>query len=107
VTTEDIVIKHTQPLRIAEVTAVAPGPGPDNVGPIFRRLIPQVLAVLDRNGLTPGMSVATTRTCATTAVPWYMPGLRSTTTRPSPTTTALPSLTCPSSRSPVSCITAR
>jgi DNA-binding transcriptional MerR regulator len=57
VTTQDIVIKHTQPLRIAEVTAVAPGPGPDNVGPIFQRLIPQVLAVLDRNGLTPGMSV--------------------------------------------------
>ena len=57
VTTQDIAIKHTQPLRIAELTAVAPGPGPDQVGPVFRRLVPRVLAVLDRSGLTPGMSV--------------------------------------------------
>jgi DNA-binding transcriptional MerR regulator len=57
VTTQDVAIKHTQPLRIVEMTAIAPGPGPGTVGPVFRRLVPQVLAVLDRNRLTPGMSV--------------------------------------------------
>jgi hypothetical protein len=44
-------------LSVVEMTAIAPGPGPGQVGPVFRRLVPQVLAVLDRDGLTPGMSV--------------------------------------------------
>lgn len=32
VTTQDVGIKHTQPLRIVEMTAIAPGPGPGTVG---------------------------------------------------------------------------
>ncbi len=56
-TTQDIVIKSTKPLRIAEASAMAVGPGPTSVGPIFRELVPQVLRVLKHCSVRPGMSV--------------------------------------------------
>ncbi len=57
ITTHDIVIKSSQPLRIAEASAMASRPGPSSVGPIFRELGPQVLRVLKHCGIRPGMSV--------------------------------------------------
>jgi DNA-binding transcriptional MerR regulator len=54
----DIVIKQTQPLRVAEATGVAPGFGHENLGPVFGRLLPEVLAHLERSRARPGISVA-------------------------------------------------
>lgn len=57
VSTQDVAIKRSQPLRIIQASATAPGPGPAKVGPIFRVLTEQVLAVLQRSGVEPGMSI--------------------------------------------------
>jgi DNA-binding transcriptional MerR regulator len=54
----NIVVKTTEPLRIAEASATAPGFGSENLGPVFGRLLPEVLAHLDRAGARPGISVA-------------------------------------------------
>jgi DNA-binding transcriptional MerR regulator len=56
--THDIVLKSTQPLCIAEAADTAPGFGPENLGPAFMRLVPEVLASLERAGARPGMMVA-------------------------------------------------
>jgi effector-binding domain-containing protein len=56
--THDIVLKTTAPVRIAEAVGVAPGFGQDNLGPLFARLVPEVLAHLDAAGARPGLSVA-------------------------------------------------
>jgi effector-binding domain-containing protein len=58
VPTHDIVLKSTQPLRIDEAADTAPGFGSENLGPVFARLLPEVLAHLERAGARPGMSVA-------------------------------------------------
>jgi DNA-binding transcriptional MerR regulator len=39
---QDIVIKHTQPLRVAEAVGTAPGFGHENLGPVFGHLLPEV-----------------------------------------------------------------
>jgi len=54
----DIVIKHTQPLRIAEATANAAGFGPEHLGPVFATLVPAVAGHLGSIGTAPGMAVA-------------------------------------------------
>ena len=54
----DIVVKHTQPIRIAEAVGTAVGFGNENLGPVFAELLPEVLAELGRAGVHPGMSVA-------------------------------------------------
>jgi DNA-binding transcriptional MerR regulator len=54
----NIVVKTTEPLRIAEAAGTAPGFGSENLGPVFGRLLPEVLAHLDRAGARPGISVA-------------------------------------------------
>jgi effector-binding domain-containing protein len=54
----DIVLKMTDPLRIAEAVGVAPGFGHENLAPVFGRLLPEVLAHLDAAGARPRMSVA-------------------------------------------------
>jgi DNA-binding transcriptional MerR regulator/predicted transcriptional regulator YdeE len=54
----DIVVKHTQPVRIAEAVGTAVGFGNENLGPVFARLLPEVLAQLGQAGIRPGMSVA-------------------------------------------------
>jgi DNA-binding transcriptional MerR regulator len=56
--TQDIVIKRTQPLRIAEAVGTAPGFGHDNLGPVFALVLPEVLTYLARVGARPGISVA-------------------------------------------------
>jgi DNA-binding transcriptional MerR regulator len=55
---QDIVIKQTQPLRMAEAAATAPGFGHENLGPVFGRLLPAVLAHVEGVGAKPGISVA-------------------------------------------------
>ena len=39
----DVAIKMTEPVRVAEVTGVAPGFGQENLDPVFQRLIPELL----------------------------------------------------------------
>jgi len=52
----DIVIKHTQPIRVAQSSAG--GLTHDDIGPAFARLLPQVVAHLEAAGAKPGISVA-------------------------------------------------
>jgi DNA-binding transcriptional MerR regulator len=56
--TYDIVLKTTDPLRIAEAVGEAPGFGHENLGPVFGRLVPEVLAQIDASGAEPGLMVA-------------------------------------------------
>jgi DNA-binding transcriptional MerR regulator len=53
----DVVVKETQPLRIAEATTTAPGFGP-MLGDAFARLYPRVIAHLGQAGARPGLCVA-------------------------------------------------
>jgi DNA-binding transcriptional MerR regulator len=55
---QDIVIKRTLPVRIAEAEATAPGFGHENLGPVFGRLLPEVVGHLAQAGARPGISVA-------------------------------------------------
>jgi DNA-binding transcriptional MerR regulator len=54
----DIVVKQTEPLRMAETTGTAPGYGHDNIGPVFKDRLPAVWLRLHDAGVTPGKSVA-------------------------------------------------
>jgi DNA-binding transcriptional MerR regulator len=54
----DVAIKTTDPVRVAEASATAPGFGSDNLGPAFERLIPHVLTHLERTGVKPGIQIA-------------------------------------------------
>lgn len=58
VNVRDIVVKQTQPIRLAVATGTAPGYGHANIGPIFERLLPKVLAHLQKAGARPGISAA-------------------------------------------------
>jgi DNA-binding transcriptional MerR regulator len=53
----DVVVKSTDPLRVAEAVGTAAGFGPD-LGDIFERLYPQVGTHLARAGVRPGIGVA-------------------------------------------------
>lgn len=55
---QDIVVKSTQPLRVAAATGSAPGFGSENLGPVFGELYPRVLTHLERAGARPGLCVA-------------------------------------------------
>jgi effector-binding domain-containing protein len=54
----DVAIKTTEPIRIAEASTTAPGFGHDNLNPAFERLVPKVLEHLERAGSPPGIMVA-------------------------------------------------
>ena len=54
----DFVIKQTEPVRIAETTSAAPSFGPENIGPVFDRKLPDVWAHLHNAGVQPGVTVA-------------------------------------------------
>jgi DNA-binding transcriptional MerR regulator len=54
---QDIVVKRSEPIRLAEAVGTAPGYGAENLGPLFARLLPQVLAHLERAGARSGISV--------------------------------------------------
>ena len=53
----DVVIKQAEPIRLAEAVGTAPGYGSENLGPLFARLLPEVLEHLTRVGAKPGISV--------------------------------------------------
>jgi DNA-binding transcriptional MerR regulator/predicted transcriptional regulator YdeE len=54
----DVVVKTTDPVRIAEASDVAPGFGHENLSPLFHRLVPRVLAHLAATSARPGILVA-------------------------------------------------
>src|SRR6476646_10537437 len=56
--TYDIVLKKTDPLRLAEAVGAAPGFGFVNLNPVFQRLVPEVLGRIDESGARPGLFVA-------------------------------------------------
>jgi DNA-binding transcriptional MerR regulator len=53
---QDVVIKQTQPIRVAQATAA--GLTHDDIGAAFGRLMPEVIDHLESAGATPGISVA-------------------------------------------------
>jgi effector-binding domain-containing protein len=53
----DVVIKSTAPVRIADISGVAPGFG-DSLKPLFEQLVPKVLGRLAESGAGPGIMVA-------------------------------------------------
>ena len=53
---QDVVIKHTQPIRVASATAG--GLTHADIGAAFGRLLPKVLGHLEAAGIKPGISVA-------------------------------------------------
>ena len=54
----DVVIKSTEPVRVAETSGAAPGFGHENLAPEFDRLVPKVLTRLARLGVSPGIMIA-------------------------------------------------
>jgi hypothetical protein len=54
----DIVVKRTEPVRMAETNGVAPGYGHANIGPVFQERLPVVWARLVESGLEPGPCLA-------------------------------------------------
>jgi DNA-binding transcriptional MerR regulator/effector-binding domain-containing protein len=54
----DVAIKITDPVRIVEASAVAPGFGYENLHPLFERLIPDVFGHLAAAKLRPGIMIA-------------------------------------------------
>jgi len=55
---QDIVMKWTDPIRVAEATAIAPGYGHENLGRVFALVLPEVLEHLRNVGAHPGISIA-------------------------------------------------
>jgi effector-binding domain-containing protein len=53
----DVVIKQTEPVRLAEAVGTAAGYGTANLGPLFSRLLPEVIEHLSGVGAKPGISV--------------------------------------------------
>ena len=54
----NVVIKQTNPIRIAEATGVAPGFGNENLHPLFGELLPLVAEHVMQQGANLGISVA-------------------------------------------------
>jgi len=57
VTAQDVVVKTTLPLRVAEIRGVASALDPEQIGPLFGQLVPQIASHLERAGAQPGMLV--------------------------------------------------
>jgi DNA-binding transcriptional MerR regulator len=55
---QDVVIKKTDSLRLAEGRGTSPGFGSENLRPLFVELLPEVLAHLASEGAQPGLLVA-------------------------------------------------
>jgi DNA-binding transcriptional MerR regulator len=52
-----VVVKKTQPVRIAEMTGEAPGFGHENIGPVYQKIVPQLLERLAAASVTPRMMI--------------------------------------------------
>jgi DNA-binding transcriptional MerR regulator/predicted transcriptional regulator YdeE len=57
VNTQDVVIKKTQPLRVAETMGTASGLDPEHIGPLFMRLAPELISHLLAARAQPGILV--------------------------------------------------
>jgi len=57
VSLQDIVIKHTEPLRVAESRGVAAGLSPEHIGAVFLQLSPRLLGHIQQAGAHPGTLV--------------------------------------------------
>lgn len=57
VNAHDIVIKETQPLRIAESGQVAAALDPEHIGPVFMQVVPKLLSHLRHADARPGIMV--------------------------------------------------
>jgi DNA-binding transcriptional MerR regulator len=51
---QDVVIKKTEPLRIAEARDVAAALDPEHIGPVFGRLAPKLISHIHQAGAQPG-----------------------------------------------------
>jgi DNA-binding transcriptional MerR regulator len=56
--TLDIVVKTTEPLRLAETTGIGHGYGFENIHPVFEERLPVVWARVVEAGIEPGISAA-------------------------------------------------
>lgn len=54
---QDVVIKHTQPLRVAETWSMAGALDPAHIGPVFGHLAPRLISHLRDSGAQPGVLV--------------------------------------------------
>ncbi|MGC4760052.1 MerR family transcriptional regulator [Micromonospora trifolii] len=52
-TTQDVVLKEIAPVRVAELTAVAPSYQGEDIGPVIQPLYPELFRRLDAAGITP------------------------------------------------------
>ena len=57
---EDVVIKETKPLRLAEMRGVAAGLAPEQIGPVFLTLTPSWIDNLQRRAPDPALWCTTT-----------------------------------------------
>lgn len=51
--TEDVVVKPVEPMRVAEVSAVAASYEPEDIGPVIQPLYPQLFGGLEKVGVRP------------------------------------------------------
>ena len=54
---QDVVVKQTRPLRVAETRGIASALDPEHIGPVFVELTPKLIGHLQRAGAQPGMLV--------------------------------------------------
>ena len=54
----DVAIKPTDPVRVVATSAVASGFGHENLGPIFGRLVPELLVHLGSANTRPGIMIS-------------------------------------------------
>lgn len=62
-TSQDVVLKQIAPVRVAELTAVAPSYESQDIGPVIQPLYPELFRRLDAAGITPSGP----------AIAWYEP----------------------------------
>ncbi|WP_433538881.1 MerR family transcriptional regulator [Micromonospora sp. CA-249363] len=62
-TSQDVVLKEIPPVRVAELTAVAPSYESQDIGPVIQPLYPELFRRLDAAGITPSGP----------AIAWYEP----------------------------------
>ncbi|MGV9213381.1 MerR family transcriptional regulator [Micromonospora sp. RB23] len=62
-TSQDVVLKKIPPVRVAELTAVAPSYQSQDIGPVIQPLYPELFRRLDAAGITPNGP----------AIAWYEP----------------------------------
>jgi DNA-binding transcriptional MerR regulator len=54
----DVAIKTTEPVRVAEASSISPGFGSHNIRPVFERLAARVISQMGRTRARPGVAIA-------------------------------------------------